>query len=152
MHYLRPMKRHPGLIRLSRDHYFGLLLAQQMKAGAAPYKGYPTDVEGKIRFLFSDYEEKLKPHFTAEENILFPAVKNLSPEISNLVDELIGEHRQLFSLIESVNSSSDKKEQLNKIGVLLEQHIRKEERKLFELIQQSMSEEKLLEMEKKLRD
>ena len=65
------MKRHPALVRLSRDHYFGLLLAQQMKTGAAPYKGYPTDVEGKIRYLFQDYEEKLKPHFAAEENILF---------------------------------------------------------------------------------
>ena len=149
-HYLRPVKRHPALVRLSRDHYFGLLLAQQLKHGAAPYKGYPTDTEGKIKFLFSDYEEKLKPHFAAEENILFPAVKNLSPGISSLVEELISEHRKIFSLIEEVNSTTDKKEQLNKIGVLLEQHIRKEERKLFELIQQTMGEKELVELEKKL--
>jgi len=144
------VKRHPALVRLSRDHYFGLLLAQQMKAGAAPYKGYPTDVEGKIHYLFSDYEEKLKPHFAAEENILFPAVKNRSPEISTLVGELISEHRQLFSLIESVNTTADKKERLNEIGMLLEQHIRKEERRLFEMIQQAMNGEELLELERKL--
>ena len=138
--YLRPMKRHPALVRLSRDHYFGLLLAQQMKTGAAPYKGYPTEVDGKIRYLFSDYEEKLKPHFAAEENILFPAVKNLSPEISSLVNELI----------EGVKTSPDQGEQLNEIGVLLEQHIRKEERQLFEMIQQAMGEEELLELERKL--
>lgn len=146
------MKRHPALVRLSRDHFYGLLLAQQMKHGAAPYNGYPADVEGKIRYLFTDYEEKLKPHFAAEENILFPAVKNSSPEISSLVDELISEHREIFSLIEEVNSIPDKKEQLNTIGMLLEQHIRKEERKLFEMIQQSMSEEKLLALEKELGD
>ena len=121
-----------------------------MKAGAAPYKGYPTDVEGKIHYLFSDYEEKLKPHFAAEENILFPAVKNRSPEISTLVGELISEHRQLFSLIESVNTTADKKERLNEIGMLLEQHIRKEERRLFEMIQQAMNGEELLELERKL--
>ena len=144
------MKRHSALIRLSRDHYFGLLLAQQMKHGAAPYKGYPEDTEGKIRYLFSDYEEKLKPHFAAEENILFPSVKNVSPEISSLVDELISEHRDIFILIEGVNAADDKKEQLNKIGVLLEKHIRKEERKLFELIQQRLSEDELKELEKNL--
>ncbi|MBK5286436.1 MAG: hemerythrin domain-containing protein [Bacteroidia bacterium] len=83
------MKRHPALVRLSREHYFVLLLAQQMKADAAPYQGYPTDTEGKIRYLFTDYEEKLKPHFADEENVLFPAVKNITPEISSLVDELI---------------------------------------------------------------
>jgi iron-sulfur cluster repair protein YtfE (RIC family) len=144
------MKRHPALVHLSRDHYFGLLLAQQMKHGAAPYHGYPTDTEGKIQYLLSDYEEKLKPHFAAEENILFPAVKNLSPEISSLVDELVSEHREIFSLIEGVNAASDKKEQMNKIGVLLDQHIRKEERQLFELVQQIMNESELLELEKKL--
>jgi iron-sulfur cluster repair protein YtfE (RIC family) len=144
------VKRHPALIRLSREHYLGLLLAQQMKHGAAPYKGYPADTEGKIKFLFSDYEEKLKPHFAAEENILFPAVKNLTPQISSLVDELIEEHRKIFLLVEEVKSATDKKEQLNIIGVLLEQHLRKEERQLFEMIQQTMIEKDLYALEKKL--
>ena len=81
---------------------------------------------------------------------MFPAVKNIAPEISSLVDELINEHREISSLIEGVNSADDKKEQLNKTGVLLEQHIRKEERKLFEMIQQSLGEDALLALEKKL--
>ena len=144
------MKRHPALVRLSRDHYSGLLLAQQMKTGAAPYKGYPVDLEGKVRYLFSEYEQKLKPHFADEENILFPAVAKHSSEIASLVNELAKEHRQLFSLIESVSSARDPKEVLNNIGVLLEQHIRKEERKLFELIQQTLSDEELTELERKL--
>jgi hemerythrin-like domain-containing protein len=78
-------------------------------------------------------------------------VKNLSPEIFSLVDELTDEHRQIFSLIEDVNSVTDKAEQLNKTGVLLEKHIRKEERKLFELIQQAMSEDELTSLEIKLK-
>lgn len=144
------MKRHPALVKLSRDHYSGLLLAQQMKINAAPYRGYPTDLEGKIRFLISEYEEMLKPHFAQEENILFPLAAKKSPELAALVDELIAEHRQLTSLIESVSDSVHQKEKLNDIGFLLEQHIRREERKLFQMIQETMSEEELGELEKKL--
>src|SRR5690242_16440394 len=144
------MKRHPALVKLSRDHYFGLLLAQQMKAGAAPYKGYPTDLEGKIRYLFSEYEEKLKPHFADEENILFPAARKSSPKLASLVDDLVSEHRQLFKMINDVPASPDKKEALNKIGLLLEQHIRKEERQLFELMQEELGEDELTALESKL--
>jgi len=144
------LKRHPALVRLSRDHYFGLLLAQQMKEGAAPYKGYPTDLEGKIRYLFSEYEEKLKPHFADEENILFPAARKCSPGLAALADELVREHRQLFKMINDVPASPDKKEALNEIGKLLEQHIRKEERQLFEMMQQELGAGELSELERKL--
>ena len=144
------MKRHPALVNLSRDHYHGLLLAQQMKADAAPYKGYPTDLEGKIRFLFSEYEQKLNPHFKEEETLLFPQVREKSPELAALVDDLIAEHRKLFALIESVQAAGDQKKVLNEFGILLEQHIRKEERRLFELIQETFSDAELAAFENKL--
>ena len=144
------MKRHHALVKLSRDHYHGLLLAQQIKTGAAPYKGYPTDLEGKITFLFSEYEQKLKPHFALEENVLFPMAAKKSEELSTLVNELIKEHRQLFSMIENVPRSKDQPQALNEIGVLLEQHIRKEERKLFEMVQQTFSEEEIKVLEYKM--
>ena len=144
------MIRHPALIRLSREHNSGLLLAQQMKTGAAPYRGYPTDIEGKIQFLIAEYEIKLKPHFAQEEEILFPKAGNVSAEMATLVEELVSEHRQLHLLIASVSSSPNKNELLNEIGVLLEKHIRKEERKLFEGIQQAFNEAELLALDKAL--
>jgi len=129
------MKRHKALIPLSQDHHNGLMLAQLIKKDAPEYKGLPTDLEGKVKYTIDSWENELKIHFNNEEEILFPSVKGKNEEIDDLIAELVAEHEIIKEKIKSLESKKDAQEMLNDLGVILEKHIRKEERVLFPKLQ-----------------
>lgn len=130
------MKRHKCLIALSHDHHHGLLLAQLLKDDAPDYKGLPKDVGDKIKHALISWRKELKQHFANEEKILFPFIKGRDNELDKLISEIIGEHRIIKSLFDTLEKNGNKSGILNKIGVALESHIRKEERILFQKVQQ----------------
>ncbi|MDX5443483.1 MAG: hemerythrin domain-containing protein, partial [Hymenobacteraceae bacterium] len=79
-----------------------------------------------------------------EEQKLFPAVQQFTPELNNLTDQLLHEHRQMeqmVSYIEKTNGADPL--QLHELGLLLEQHIRTEERVLLEKLQEKLPQEVL---------
>ena len=136
------MKRHPAFVPLSRDHHRTLLLAQSIKKGAPPYRGMATTDEGKRNEIILHYEEHLKDHFKKEETI-FADCRNLSVQTDELITEIIEEHRSIEKLVHDLKAGKEIADTLNALGFLLEKHIRKEERQLFQLLQQKLSEEKL---------
>jgi len=146
-----PLKRHSALINLSRDHYTGLLLASVLKKDTPDFKNMPTIPEDKASLAKLKYDTELKVHFEAEEKILFPFVNGKSAELDKIINELIEEHRLLESGINGLSSATDLVTSLDSVGKLLESHIRKEERQLFERIQEIFSEEELKELEERLR-
>ncbi len=129
------MKRHKSIIPLSHDHYHGLMLAQLIKKGAPKYESLPTDLIGKAKHVKVSWEKDLKPHFENEEQILFPFVKGKNSEIDILIDEVLAEHVKIKLLVDELDSTDNLESTLDKLGVLLEKHIRKEERVLFAKIQ-----------------
>lgn len=137
------MKRHPALIYLSRDHQKGLMLAQLLKKNAPEYKGLPKDTIGKMNYAKEVYKNELDQHFKEEEEIVFPFLKNKTKDIDELVNEILSEHGILKSNILSLKEDENLIDQMDEIGYLLEAHIRKEERVLFEKIPQVLSEEEL---------
>ncbi|MBT8386178.1 MAG: hemerythrin domain-containing protein [Ignavibacteria bacterium] len=145
-----PIKRHKALAPLSRDHHRGLILSQLIKKDAPEYKDLPKTTSEKVEYTISFYKSELVKHFTNEEEILYHAVKNKSNEIDVLFEEIISEHKKIQQLVVQLESGENKSDILNKLGVLLELHIRKEERSLFEKIQNLLSEEELMQLEKKL--
>jgi iron-sulfur cluster repair protein YtfE (RIC family) len=145
-----PIKRQKALAPLSRDHHQGLILAQLIKKNAPEYKDLPKTTSGKVEYTISFYKNELVKHFFNEEEILYPAVKNKSNEIDVLFEEIISEHKKIKQLVVQLEFSENKSDILNELGVLLELHIRKEERLLFEKIQNLLSEEELTQLEKKL--
>lgn len=144
------MKRHKSLIPLSHDHHHGLLLSQLIKKDAPQYKGLPTDLAGKIVYTFQFYNSELINHFKDEEEILFPNIKNVNEDINLLISELLEEHRYINSLIEKLEHEKDKEEILDKLGYLLESHIRKEERQLFPMVQENILPELLEKIGKEI--
>lgn len=144
------MKRHPSIVVLSRDHQKGLMLAQLLKKNAPPYKGLPTDVEGKMKYAIETFQTDLIKHFEDEEKILFPASKGKSNECDKLVEELLKEHKFFFNEISKLEQSEKLSDQLNLIGFKLESHIRKEERILFNLIQEILTEDELRDIENRI--
>jgi iron-sulfur cluster repair protein YtfE (RIC family) len=135
------MKRHESLIALSHDHHHGLMLAQLIKKGAPEYKGLPTDIIGKVKYAEEAWEKELKVHFNNEEKILFPFVRGKDAKLDQLIDEILVEHKQIKKLFDKLNKSSDKEAVLNNLGILLEKHIRQEEREVFQKIQTLFKDE-----------
>jgi len=143
------MKRHPALIPLSQDHHQGLLLAQLIKKDAPDYNDLPKDLIGKMNYAKEVYNNELIQHFRDEEELVFPFLKGKNQEVDNLISEILNEHILLKEKILSLNKNSDLIHQLDEIGNLLNGHIRKEERILFEKAQLILSEEELLNIQNK---
>jgi iron-sulfur cluster repair protein YtfE (RIC family) len=134
------MKRHEALAPLSREHHGALLLAQLLKKDAPAYKGLPGLPGEKLIYAVNFYKANLQQHFIKEEELLLK-VKQYHPEIEKLTTEIINEHRQLTHLFNKLDRENNSIGSLDELGNILENHIRKEERVLFPLIQQYCPEE-----------
>ena len=145
------MKRHPALHSLSHDHHQGLILAQQLKKHAPQYKGMSSTPDGKKEYTISFYNTELKEHFENEEKILFPAVLGKDKNIDRMILEIINEHRKMELYILDLQNPGEIEDTLDKLGMLLEQHIRKEERELFPAIENILTESELSRLEIKLK-
>ena len=85
----------------------------------------------------------MKSRFTsAEEQVLFPAASEF-PELIPVVEDLIADHIALRESFSQAKTKSMSTETLPAFAKYLCNHIRKEERQLFERLQQLMSPEKL---------
>ncbi len=146
------IKRHKALHILSHDHHHGLILAQLIKKGSPQYKNLPNTTEGKKDYSIRFYNDELVKHFEDEEKILFPVVNGKDDEIDNLIVEIITEHKKIKQLINRLETDEDVENTLDELGRLLESHIRKEERKLFPLIQNLLSNKELNHLENKLQN
>jgi hemerythrin-like domain-containing protein len=136
------MLRDKSLIPLSHQHQRALALCVRIDR-AQPI---PTpDLEAWQAEIEQHFEQEIKAHFSAEEQVLFPAARRFA-ELIPLVDELIADHlrlRELFSEAELRRMSS---ESVPAFAQQLATHIRKEERQLFERLQQLMSPKELADL------
>ncbi len=143
------MKRHPVLANLSRDHHRALITAQSMKKGAPAFRGLPVLLQGKREYMIRFFNDELKKHFQEEETVLFPFAKEMNPEMIELIDELIGDHRAMELLIHKIEIGEEVELYLDEIGRLLETHIRKEERIFFQQLQEKLSDIQFHELQQR---
>jgi len=126
------MLRDKSLIPLSHQHQRALALCVRIDR-AQPIPS--ADLEAWQAEIAQLFEQDITLHFAAEEDVLFPAARQF-PELISLVNELIAEHvalRELFSQAEARCLSA---ETVPAFAQRLSAHIRKEERQLFERLQQ----------------
>jgi hemerythrin-like domain-containing protein len=138
-----PMKRHPALVALSRDHHDGLVIAQVLKHDVPAYRGMPDLPKDRLDFFKAKLVTALRPHFELEEKTLFPLLRNRDPKIDHLLDNLIVEHRELENAALIPSDDPDLEMRLDTAGRLLERHIRSEERELFQWAQAHLSGQEL---------
>jgi len=127
-----PLKRNSFIQPLSREHHHALLLCWKIKNGLS--KGVASYRIKKYTDWF--YKYHLEPHFSLEEKVLFPILGNKN----GLVIQAIREHRLLSRLFAEADNVEDT---LKKIEGTLKQHIRFEERVLFNEIQNKATEKQL---------
>ena len=132
------MQRDPNLVPLSRQHFRGLVLCMRIHRKRAE-----RDV--LQREMLQLYSDEVRFHFQAEEKFLFPAARRIAA-VAPLVRELRAEHKKLRRAFTAARRRALGSAQLTRFADLLEGHIRKEERRLFEQCQKQMSEKQLGEI------
>ncbi len=131
-----PLKRNEFLKPISREHHHGLLLCFKIRTGIK--KQITAERINKYANWF--YQNHLIPHFSIEEEILFPILGNEN----ELVVKAIEEHRTIDRLFKNQESTI---QNLNAIADAIENHIRFEERILFTALQDIATENQLQQIE-----
>ncbi len=139
------MKRHPGLVPLSHDHRQILFTAQLLKYGVTRYKDAPTSVPEKLAYARQAATTQILPHIEREELLLFPAITTYDSEVDALIGTLQAEHRRIAALCTVLADEQHDpaliEAQLDELGILLETHVRTEERHLFQRLQQVLPDQ-----------
>jgi hemerythrin-like domain-containing protein len=133
------MLRDQNLIPLSRQHQHALALCVRIDR-ASPLG--ETDLPAWQTEIVQHFENEIKYHFAAEERVLFLAARK-HQELIPLIDELLIDHevlRQSFALAEARKMSAA---DLSALAQRMSAHIRKEERQLFERVQELMNREEI---------
>jgi hemerythrin-like domain-containing protein len=130
------MLRHPSLIPLSRQHHNGLALGVLGRRVLAEDRS-PDGVAAVARQVLDYFDLELVNHFEIEEQVVFPAC---GP--APVVGELVADHRALEAMIAELRVTPAE-DLLEKFFTRLTDHIRREERELFEEIQRTLPAEVL---------
>jgi len=129
--------RHPSLVLLSHDHHHGLTLALRCrKQSLGQIK--PMGAEGlraRAQEFLTFYRDNLVVHFKAEEELLFPLMREQVANCAAMLDQLIRDHQQMCRAMPQLEAGTGLAKLIFDLGDLLERHIRKEERELFPLFE-----------------
>ena len=123
------MKRHAALQQLSREHHTALKLARL--ARFASDSGCTEAIAEAANTISEMFQEEIEGHFVREEIDLLPELKRFGE--SELVQRTLAEHVELRALSQQL--SHPDAELLARFGQLLHDHVRFEERELFETAQ-----------------
>jgi len=129
--------RDASLIPLSHDHHHGLALALRCRKQALG-QIRPMGIQGlkeRAGELEEFFSRNLKPHFQAEEEILFPFMRSRIPQSEALIEDLLKDHAALREGLARLDGADGLGRLLFELGDLLERHIRREERELFPLFE-----------------
>jgi hemerythrin-like domain-containing protein len=133
------MLRDKSLIPLSHQHQRALALCVRIDRAQPIPDG---DLQAWQAEIGQHFEQEIKLHFGLEENVLFPAACRFR-ELTSLVDELIADHDVLRESFLQAQAGVISEDSLLAFAQQLSAHIRKEERQLFERMQQLMNAEEL---------
>ena len=155
------VKRHPSLIPLSDEHFSHLMFAKRLREGKPDktksnwpdYSNAHVLIERTKDYFAID----MLHHFDLEEKVVFPVYELYLDEKSQekeLLDFIKEHHKIVKAKINSLVSLSgaELKNKLHEIGTDIEEHIRKEERKLFEDIQKRIPTDELIEIGRVLKE
>jgi hemerythrin-like domain-containing protein len=138
--------RDKNLIPLSHQHQRALALCVRIQR-ASPIGD--SDLSTWQSEVAQQFENEIKIHFAAEEEILFPTARNYQ-ELVALTEELLADHHDLRVFFAWAKAREISSAELTEFGERMSNHIRKEERQLFERLQGLMTSEELSILGQKL--
>jgi hemerythrin-like domain-containing protein len=135
------LKRDPALVALSRDHHGALMQALELRRAAERSSAAAAEV---ARSFLAFVASELSGHFADEEDVLLPLADRVAPEESARVR---AEHREIEALTARIPGGLAGREELVpvlvELGDLIHDHVRYEERALFESLQRALGGDEL---------
>ncbi|MCP4077254.1 MAG: hemerythrin domain-containing protein [Gammaproteobacteria bacterium] len=133
------MQRIRQLQPLSMEHHLSLsLAARAIKIANA---GDQLKIKQLCEQIVDEYKTVWRRHFDNEEQAMFTPYSTRDQQIKTLCDQLTQEHKQFDAFIEQMKSGNYKV--LLEFGSLLKSHTRLEERELFPVISERLSQSEL---------
>lgn len=141
------MKRAAQLQPLSRQHHLGLNISRHAKECTDE----PKEI-AKHWLNLTSYINEMKDHFQIEDNLIANALqpyRNAKPIVASALNTLDEQHKFLHALMAEIQESTQSQSnpvtmiQVRKLGALLYDHIRFEERELFPIVESYLTEEAL---------
>lgn len=126
------MWRDPRLRGLSDDHHKALVLAMQLTRARTE-----EEKSEVLQDLVERFESEIDPHFVVEEDLLLEPLRALGE--MDLVNRTIEDHA--FLREGAALAKAGKPFDIKAYGVRLREHVRFEERELFERCQDLLSDE-----------
>ncbi|HEX4784073.1 MAG TPA: hemerythrin domain-containing protein [Candidatus Sulfotelmatobacter sp.] len=133
------MLRDRNLIPLSHQHQHALALCVRIER-ASPVG--EDDLLAWQSEIAQQFQTEIRIHFAAEENVLFPVARRF-PALVPLVEELLLDHFMLRESFAKAEAHAMTNADLSAFAGCMSGHIRKEERQLFERLQELMDEKEL---------
>ena len=138
------MERDVRLIRLSREHHHALVMSLRIE------RELPGASVTQMGALYSDlvrfWAAGLLPHFNAENECMLARIAKRDDPGLQHAGRLQRDHREMEDLVDEMRvarTADDRRTALERFGVRLRDHIRWEERELFEWIQRSFTDEEM---------
>ncbi|MGH2915468.1 MAG: hemerythrin domain-containing protein [Solirubrobacteraceae bacterium] len=136
------MKRHGALAPLSRDHHHALVVAQRLRR-AADAASAAVAREAFLAYWRDDGQR----HFREEEEVLLPAFAAYGDPELPIVARVLVDHVRIRRLVAQLADAEPDDadlapaiEAMHALGRALAEHVRREERELFALIERTLPE------------
>ncbi|RLD22710.1 MAG: hypothetical protein DRI54_08230 [Bacteroidetes bacterium] len=134
--------RDENLYVFSHEHHHGLIFAVRLR------KAHQADAETLKRYIKDFWEDSLDTHFNNEENSFLNYLTDVE-----LKHRFLSEHKQIRDLFKDIDECDDDIVKKSKqFGVLINDHIRFEERILFPWLQENLTSEELKQIGSSLED
>ena len=117
---MKPLKRHPLLVELSRDHHHSLSICVRIMR--APAESHQAELEPHF--------VELEPHFVEEETLFAPHWPNIDPALRARFEGDHAKLRRMMAAPEYLNEDWNKD-----FASTLRDHARFEERELFPAVE-----------------
>lgn len=110
----------------------------------------------KAEELFKEFKEHMEHHFTMEEKVMFPEFNTCSGGGCNPTTVMIMEHEQMRTLFAQMEEALVKKDKNQFLGTsenllfVMQQHNMKEEQIMYNLVDNSLNSEEIIEKMKVL--
>lgn len=140
------MERHEALKDLSRDHHHALARAQELRRAGTEEGRFEADEAARRFLVFWDEEAAL--HFREEEDVLLPIYQRRKAILADdAVREMLADHAwfrdEVPRLRRALDAGEDVTDRVHAIGRRLHEHARLEERRIFEDVQEVLTDDDL---------
>ena len=141
------MPRDPALVRLSRDHHQALVVAQRLR------RATQATLSSALESFRTYWEREGAEHFAAEEQLLLPLLAEQAHQGEPVVADVLIDHLVLRHQADRLlgrPGDPDRLEGARELGARLTEHVRREERVLFPLLERVLSSEQLADLADRL--